>query len=56
VLPSTSVNLAPAARVMNSGAPPTDVKARTGLSTPPGRMELARAKSFRDVTGFFMST
>jgi hypothetical protein len=30
---------------MKSGAPPTELKARTGLSTPPGRMSLARAKS-----------
>src|SRR6476661_8577837 len=54
VLPSTSVSRAPAARLMNSGEPPTDLKARTGLSTPPGRMALARAKSFWEVTGFFM--
>ena len=46
--------VAPDARLMKSGAPPTDLKARTGLSTPPGRIALARAKSFWEVTGFFM--
>src|SRR6266536_2519866 len=30
---------------MNSGDAPTDLKARTGLSTPPGRILRARAKS-----------
>jgi hypothetical protein len=54
VLPSTSSSVAPEARRMNSGAPPTDVKARTGLSTPPGRIWLARAKSFLEVVGFFI--
>jgi hypothetical protein len=42
---------APAPLVMNSGEPPTAWKARTGLSTPPGRIWLARAKSFFDRTG-----
>src|SRR4029450_3471852 len=37
---------APRPRSMNSGDAPTDLKARTGLSTPPGRMSTARAKSF----------
>ena len=41
---------------MKSGSPPTALKARTGLSTPPGRIFCARAKSFADVDqrGFFM--
>jgi hypothetical protein len=30
---------------MKSGVPPTDLKARTGLSTPPGSTSTARAKS-----------
>ena len=38
VLPSTSSMRAPAARRMNSGDAPTALKARTGLSTPPGRI------------------
>src|SRR4030095_111183 len=54
VLPSTSCNFDPEARRMKSGAPPTELKARTGLSTPPGRMPLARAKSFLEVRGRFM--
>ena len=33
---------------MKSGEPPTALKARTGLSTPPGRICSARAKSVRD--------
>jgi hypothetical protein len=36
---------APLARAMKSGVPPTDLNARTGLSTPPGRMRDAAAKS-----------
>src|SRR4051812_22808510 len=48
LLPSTSTSVAPDARLMNSGEPPTDLKARTGLSTPPGRSWEARAKSFFD--------
>jgi hypothetical protein len=36
---------------MKSGVPPTDRNARTGLSTPPGRIFRARAKSFRLVVG-----
>jgi hypothetical protein len=31
---------------MKMGVPPTDLKARTGLSTPPGRISEARSKSF----------
>jgi len=34
---------------MKSGVPPTDLNARTGLSTPPGRMRDAAANSFSDV-------
>ena len=41
--PRSSIR-APRARRMNGGAPPTAEKARTGLSTPPGRIPLARAK------------
>jgi hypothetical protein len=33
---------------MNNGDPPTALKARTGLSTPPGRMRDAAAKSFSE--------
>src|SRR5436853_7006558 len=33
---------------MNSGAAPTDLKARTGLSTPPGRRARACLNSERD--------
>src|SRR5262249_62115023 len=43
VLPSMSSMRAPAARRMNSGVAPTDLNARTGLSTPPGRIACARA-------------
>ena len=35
---------APNARLTKSGDPPTDLNARTGLSTPPGRSCCARAK------------
>ena len=48
-LPSTSTRRAPCARVMNSGEAPTDLNARTGLFTPPGRMSCARAKSCFDL-------
>ena len=48
VLPSTSVMRAPEARLMNSGEAPTDLNARTGLSTPPGRIASARVNNFRD--------
>ena len=33
---------------MNSGVAPTDLNARTGLSTPPGSSVCARAKSRSD--------
>src|SRR5215212_4029519 len=39
---------APEARRMKSGAAPTLLNARTGLSTPPGRICWARVKSRRD--------
>src|ERR687890_1465291 len=35
-LPSTSKTREPPPRSMNSGSPPTDLNARTGLFTPPG--------------------
>ena len=35
-LPSTSKMREPSPRSMNSGSPPTDRNARTGLFTPPG--------------------
>jgi hypothetical protein len=40
---------APDALRMKSGVPPTALNARTGLSTPPGRICWARAKSFADL-------
>ena len=55
VLPSISVMRAPAARAMKCGEPPTALKARTGELTPPGRTVTARAKSFWDFVGFFIS-
>src|SRR3954469_21288307 len=54
VLPSTSSMREPDARRMNSGAAPTDLNARTGLSTPPGRIDCARAKR-RGGRAVFMS-
>src|SRR5260370_41673944 len=42
----------PAARRMNSGEAPTALKARTGLSTPPGRMRSAREKRRDDCVVF----
>src|SRR6267154_5944754 len=48
VLPSTSVRREPDARAMNSGDAPTDLNARTGLSTPPGMSFWARSKRLRD--------
>src|SRR5256885_9221868 len=56
LLPSTSTSVAPDARVMNSGDPPTDLNARTGLSTPPGRSCCARKKSFCDRVVFMETT
>src|SRR5947199_294217 len=47
-LPSTSSMYAPDARRMKSGEAPTDLNARTGLSTPPGRMLSARVKRRED--------
>src|SRR5215813_6617749 len=47
-LPSTSTSVAPEARAMKRGEPPTDLNARTGLSTPPGSNCCAREKSFCD--------
>src|SRR5262245_35213873 len=46
VLPSTSTIREPDACLMNSGDAPTALNARTGLSTPPGRMARARVKRF----------
>src|SRR4051794_19564679 len=51
-LPSTSSRRAPYARLMKSGAAPTDLNARTGLSTPPGRMPTARLKRRADLVVF----
>src|SRR6185295_4900223 len=48
VLPSTSWMREPEARRMKRGDPPTALKARTGLSTPPGNICRAREKSLRD--------
>src|SRR5258707_15156887 len=53
-LPSTSSIVAPEPRVTKSGVPPTDLNARTGLSTPPGRMREARVKSVRLVEVFMI--
>src|SRR6185312_8059109 len=50
LLPSMSTSVAPDARLMKTGEPPTDVKARTGLSTPPGSSCCARANSFFDLS------
>src|SRR5260221_525398 len=47
-LPSTSSMYAPDARRMKSGASPTALNARTGLSTPPGSTACARAKNIED--------
>jgi hypothetical protein len=44
VLPSMSWIFDPDARRMKSGDPPTALNARTGLSTPPGRIRKAREK------------
>src|SRR5436190_18073594 len=48
VLPSTSVRRAPLARLMKRGDAPTDLKARTGLSTPPGRILIADANNLAE--------
>ena len=39
---------APCARATNTGVPPTALNARTGLSTPPGRIRDAAANSFSE--------
>ena len=44
-LPSTSVRYGPRAPAMNRGVPPTEPKARTGESTPPGMTAWAAAKA-----------
>jgi hypothetical protein len=49
VLPSASRMRAPLARSMNTGVAPTDLNARTGLFTPPGRIRDDATKSFSDV-------
>src|SRR5260221_6612933 len=56
VLPSTSSMRAPEARRMKSGEAPTALKARTGLSTPPGSTCCARANSVRDFDTFIETT
>src|SRR5215472_17186602 len=56
LLPSTSTSVAPDARAMKSGEPPTDLNARTGLSTPPGSSCCAREKSFCDRVVFMETT
>src|SRR5687768_12438624 len=48
LLPSTSVSVAPWARSTKNGVPPTAWNARTGLSTPPGRICEAWANSCCD--------
>jgi hypothetical protein len=55
LFPSTSYRRAPLARLMKSGCPPTDRKARTGLLTPPGITRCAAANSFLDVVVFIKS-
>jgi hypothetical protein len=42
VRPSTSVIVAPSARAMNLGVPPTPLNALTGELTPPGISSMAR--------------
>jgi hypothetical protein len=46
--PSASSMCAPRPRTMKSGVAPTAANARTGLSTPPGRMREAAANNFSD--------
>jgi hypothetical protein len=48
VLPSTSSICDPLPRVTNSGVAATDLNARTGLSTPPGRIRDAASNSRAD--------
>src|SRR4051794_40703279 len=56
LLPSTSTSVAPEPRLMKIGDPPTDLNARTGLSTPPGRSCCARAKRRCDRVVFMETT
>ena len=51
-LPSTSVRYGPRAPAMNRGVPPTEPKARTGESTPPGMTAWAAAKAAALVVGW----
>src|ERR1035437_2665529 len=53
-LSSASVILEPLPLTMKGGVPPTDLKARTGLSTPPGRYFWASLKSFSELVKVFM--
>jgi hypothetical protein len=46
--PSASWMWAPRPFSTKIGVPPTDLNARTGLFTPPGRMRVAAAKSFSE--------
>src|SRR5436190_18619743 len=48
--PSTEVSVAPCARRKKTGVPPTPLKARTGLWTPPGVIRRARLKYSLDVS------
>src|SRR5499427_9150827 len=56
LLPSISTSVEPDARLMNSGDPPTDLNARTGLSTPPGSSCCAREKSLSERVVFMETT
>src|SRR5512139_3257508 len=56
VFPSTSRTVAPFARSMNSGVPPTERKARTGEFTPPGISVFASANSLLEVFVFSGAT
>src|SRR5436305_404344 len=49
LFPSTSQRNDPSPRSMKRGVPPTAANARTGLFTPPGMSDLARAKSSSDL-------
>src|ERR1700682_430301 len=51
-LPSSSKRRAFSPRAMKSGSPPTPLKARTGLFTPPGKRPQARANSRCDASVF----
>src|SRR5512139_2070658 len=56
VFPSTARTVAPFARSMNSGVPPTERKARTGEFTPPGISVFASANSLLEVFVFSGAT